>query len=217
MTSTRDLGVVFSQDLTFEEHIMIASCFASKRLGFILRARKYFKNVSTLKLLYNALVRSRLEYASVVWAPYQANQIARIERIQHRFLRSISNHMGMPMTFKDHNYYPLLLSLNMLTLKTRRVINDLLFLFKLLNGLISCPELLGLIRLHVPVRLLRTNLLFHVDIHRTNYGKFKPINRLSRCGNDYGSLLDFFGPCVQTFRRGVVSLLATIDNNNLLI
>ena len=208
---TRDLGVVFCHDLTFEEHIMVASCCASKRLGFILRARKFFKNVSTLKLLYNAFVRSRLEYASVVWAPYQANHIVQIERIQHRFLRGISNHIGMPMTFKDHNYYPLLFSLNMLTLKTRRVVTDLLFLFKLLNGLISCPELLGHIRLHVPVRLLRSHLLFHVDIHRTNYGKFKPLNRLSQCGNEYASQIDFFGPCVKSFRCSVVSLMKTID------
>lgn len=55
--SVRDLGITFSNDLSFDKHISLTIGSAFKRLGFVIRACKFFQNVSTLKLLYCTLVR----------------------------------------------------------------------------------------------------------------------------------------------------------------
>jgi len=84
----RDLGVTFSSDLSFGRHIHMTAASALRRLGFIKRCGKHFKNADTLKLLYGTLVRTQVEYASMVWDPYQLNHNLLLERIQHRFLES---------------------------------------------------------------------------------------------------------------------------------
>jgi len=72
-----------------------------QNLGFVMRTCKFFKNINmnihTLKLLYCALVRPHLEFATVVWAPYHANYCKMIEGVQHRFLRRISFLTKNPM------------------------------------------------------------------------------------------------------------------------
>jgi ribonuclease P/MRP protein subunit RPP40 len=66
--SIRDLGVIFNSKLSFGEHIRTIAGTAFRALGFVLRAGREFSDVVTLKLLYITYVRSRLEYASLVWS-----------------------------------------------------------------------------------------------------------------------------------------------------
>jgi len=168
----RDLGVTFHSDFSFGRHIQLVAASAFRKLGYINRCAKLFKHADTLKLLYCTLVRSQLEYAPMVWDPYQQNHNPLLERIQHRFLRNISFKLGKPMKFTDHNYDHLYADLNLMTLANRRILLGLSLLHKLLSGAIDCPELLEGIRLHVPVRSLRFNTLFHVEQHRTSYVSF---------------------------------------------
>jgi len=118
----RDLGVTFHSDLSFGRHIQLIAASAFRMLGYINRCAKFFKHAETLKLLYCTLVRSRLEYASMVWDPYQQNHNLLLERIQHRFLRSLSFKLNKPMKFTDHNYDHLLADLNLMTLANRRIL-----------------------------------------------------------------------------------------------
>lgn len=169
--SIRDLGIIFSSDLSFNKHINLIVNNAYKKLGFIFRSSKYFKKVATLRLLYCSLVRSQLECASVVWAPYQWNHNLKIERAQHRFLRKISFDLGMPMQH-THHVYDLLDHLK-LTLARRRIMLDMVFFYKLINGHITCSDLLEKIKFHIPTRSLRVGMVFHEE-SRTLYGKLKP-------------------------------------------
>lgn len=98
----RDLGIIFCSDLFFETHIQTISNCAFKTLGFIMRSCKYFKNISTLKLLYLSLIRPRLKYAAIVWATYQDKHCIIIEKIQHRFLRRVSFLTGNLMYYTIH-------------------------------------------------------------------------------------------------------------------
>ena len=43
-----------------------------------------YSDVRTLKTLYCSLVRSQLEYGSIVWSPYTQRNILKIERVQRR-------------------------------------------------------------------------------------------------------------------------------------
>lgn len=62
----RDLGVMFSSDLTFNRHYRGISALAYKKLGFIFPYGKDFGSVRTLKILDCVLVRPILEYCSII-------------------------------------------------------------------------------------------------------------------------------------------------------
>ena len=52
--------------LSFKEHINATSRKAYQILGLIFRCGKFFKNPGSMVVLYNSLVRSRLEYCSTM-------------------------------------------------------------------------------------------------------------------------------------------------------
>ena len=201
--SFRDLGVIFSSNLTFDTHIRSASARASRQLGFVLRSSKHFKSVQTLKILYCALVRPLLEYCSPLWAPYQRNQCSMLERIQHHFLRRASAHMNKPMKIQDHCYTSILQELNLVSLENRRAFIDMLLLFRIVNGLVDCSDLLSCIKFHIPMRSLRGNAFFHEETHRTSYGKFKPLNRMCSMANTLPDKIDFFNMSSMQFKKAL--------------
>ena len=43
---------------------------ANRNMGIIFRNTRAFKNVTTLRVLYFALVRSHLEYGNVIWGQH---------------------------------------------------------------------------------------------------------------------------------------------------
>ena len=85
-----DLGITFDYKLTFADHIGNLASEAYKCLGFIIRSSGCFKNIDTLKALYFAFVRSKLEYASIVWAPSAQTHTLAFEKIKRRFLKFLA-------------------------------------------------------------------------------------------------------------------------------
>lgn len=77
--------VIFDSKFTYTQDVLDLWSKATKILGPIVRIDRQFHNVSMLKLLYLTLVRSRLEYAAVVWNPIYQNHTI-MENIQRRFL-----------------------------------------------------------------------------------------------------------------------------------
>lgn len=66
-------------------------------LGSIIRNSAQFTNVISMKSLYFAYVRSRVEYCAVVWSPYYIAYKHDEEMVQTEFLKYIY--------FKVHNLY----------------------------------------------------------------------------------------------------------------
>ena len=90
---------------------------ANRMLGLIKRTCKDLKDTATLKTWYCSLVRSNLEYCSVVWSPFTKRNIDKLERI------------------KSNDQYDIRLSkLKLLTLEQRRFLFGVTFLFKALSG-----------------------------------------------------------------------------------
>uniref|UniRef100_A0A8D8ZTP8 Uncharacterized protein n=1 Tax=Cacopsylla melanoneura TaxID=428564 RepID=A0A8D8ZTP8_9HEMI len=87
VTSKRDLGVIFQSNFKFNEHINCIISGANRTLGLIIRHSKYFNDFDTITTLYTALVRSKLEYAAIIWTPKQDFYIKTIEQVQARFVR----------------------------------------------------------------------------------------------------------------------------------
>lgn len=59
-------------------------------LGFITRNFKDFSDTIALKTLFTSLIRSKLEYNSVVWSSYIKYQTQCLDNIQNRFLRYLA-------------------------------------------------------------------------------------------------------------------------------
>src|SRR5699024_689994 len=86
-STVKDLGITLDNKLTFIHHYNNIISRANKALGCVKRFSKDFKNLTTLKTLYVAHVRSILEYGAIIWIPYYSTHIDRIERVQYRFFK----------------------------------------------------------------------------------------------------------------------------------
>lgn len=172
----RDLGVIFENDLRFVKHIDNIKKKSLKNLGFIYRNTKEFRNINSLKALYYSQVRSVLDYCSILWSPMYNIHIKAIERVQHKFLKIIA--FKFQIEIIDHDYLPIRAQFNILDLKTRRKIHDLLFLQKILTNNIHAPELLSLINFRINFKNTRNKLLFKLKKYRTNIGENSPLNRM---------------------------------------
>lgn len=63
----KNFDVIFDGKLSFISHVNDVVIGAYRNLECIIRNSRYFVDNGTLKLLFNALVRSKIECASVVW------------------------------------------------------------------------------------------------------------------------------------------------------
>jgi hypothetical protein len=81
VSTFKDLGVLISNNLSWSKHIESIVSKANKTLGLIKRICKEVKNTNTRRILYCALVRPKLEYASSVWSPYTIKDRLLIENV----------------------------------------------------------------------------------------------------------------------------------------
>lgn len=205
-STIRDLGVLLAEDLTYHEHINVTCSRASRTLGMILRTSKSGLSIQAMRTLYVSLVRPIVEYGSSIWSPYQQNQIHRIENIQVRFLRSIGLKMGFEYLTAPVNDIASMLQLD--SLEKRRKMADLTFLYKIINGMVDSPDLVGLIDLHVPGHPgTRRVQLFSRRHQANNYTYHSTLPRLHRLGNIVCAQMDLFGCGLLHFKRE----LSTID------
>ena len=124
-----DLGLITSSKLSWNAHVDKITSKVNKILGLVKRTCKGMKDITTLRTLFCALVRSQLEYCTVVWSPQTARNINKLEKIQRRATTFILK------TDDDHDTRRK--QLNLLSLEDRRFLFDVLFLYKVLNGYIS--------------------------------------------------------------------------------
>ena len=84
------LGVKINNKLSWSDHIKITSNEANSAVGFL---RRNFSQcpIRTKSTLYLSLVRSILEYATTVWAPYHHTDIYQLEAVQRRATRFVTN------------------------------------------------------------------------------------------------------------------------------
>ena len=119
----RDLGIIFSNDLSWSSHYDHISSNAYKTL-YLLRRTLSACHLSSTKLsLYLSLVRSKLSYCSQVWRPHLIKDIKLIERIQRKATKFILN--DFHSSYRDR-----LLALKLLPLSLWFEYLDILFLIK---------------------------------------------------------------------------------------
>ncbi|CRK86560.1 CLUMA_CG000247, isoform A [Clunio marinus] len=181
--STRDLGVIYDHKLNFNDHISYISGKARKMLGFIIRNGKYFKDANTFITLYNSLVRSNIEYASVIWNPYNTQlQTNKLESIQHKFLRFLAFKC---LNKKDDslNYSEIEKRFKMDNLELRRKIADVKFTTKSFNNIMDSQSYLHHFKFSPLNSITRKNDVFKTTGSKTDVGKFSLFNRLMNTFN----------------------------------
>lgn len=171
-------------------------------LGFIKRSTKDFTDTKALTIVYNCLVRSVLEYCSVIWSPFYRCHVARLERVQGKFVKYLLSKLRFPYGNVSHETRLLLCGFQSLEIRRRGAF--LLFLYKLLRGTISCDSLLRLVSFNTTLRVTRGRPLFRVQTHRTNYGTQTFVDRLMWHYNRYFCDCDIQSlslPAIQTYIR----------------
>ena len=130
------LGVQISEDLKWSTHITNVAKKASSTLGFLRRNLRYCPQ-ECKKTAYIALVRSTMEYAATVWDPYSIIDANKLERIQRQAARFIT---GDYKTREDGCVTDMLAKLELQELKARRTSQKLIFLYKVVEGLVPAID-----------------------------------------------------------------------------
>ena len=121
----KDLGVLIDNKLKFSQHCQAKINKANSILGCL---KHTFKNMNKdiFMLLYTAMIRPHLEYASCVWSPYLKRDQDAIERVQRRATKIVPG-------ISHLSYTERLQFLNLPTLKYRRERADLIETFRIMN------------------------------------------------------------------------------------
>ena len=143
------VGVTLSNNMKWDTHINNISNKASKILGFLKRNLQ-IKNEETKSLAYKSMVRSNLEYCSSVWSPNTKTLKDKLENVQRRAARYVTNryhNTSSVSSMIEHLKWP--------TLEQRRNINRITMFYKITHNIVAINPTLYLIP------QLNTNTLPH--------------------------------------------------------
>ena len=207
----RDLGVILDSKLNFASHVDATVLKAKRMLGLLMRSmrvpacpRGAKLNHRAMLSVFNAHVRSIIEYGSVVWSGAAVTHLKRLERIQHTFLiwLSCSSDRSSPNLCYDQ----LLRHFDVPSIKSRFLQHDLMFIHNIFHGRIDSSQLLSNFHLSAPARRSRSPVLWHVPFARVSTVKSGLFCRVSQESNKLlhsCEHLDFFCSPAATYRASV--------------
>ena len=131
VTDIVDLGVKFSQDVSFSSHITTMCNKARRKASIILNCFKS-KNKDILFRAFNVFVRPTLDYCSNLWSPYRKYEIDLVESVQKRFTKRLYGMNGL-------QYPERLQMLGAESLELRRLKADLCMYYKIIAKLVDLP------------------------------------------------------------------------------
>ena len=175
--SCRDLGVKVSDDNKFTQHITEIVRTAYHRLKQ-LRISFSCKDKDFQIYLYSTFIRPILEYNTFVWSPYLLKDIDKVERVQKMFTRHLPSIRGLP-------YLSRLRNLKLQSLEERRIIFDMILVFKVIHGLVS----------------IRFDDLFVLNRNNTRGHAYKLCTQFSRV-----NYRNFFFP-IELYQYGIIYLV----------
>ena len=179
----RDLGVIVNSKLSWHDQVISKVNTANKVLRLVKRTCGKSTAADVIRKLYLHLVRPHLDYASQVRSPHQVYLSDMIDAVQRRATKLM---VGNKLPYKDR-----LWRTNLMSLSSRRIYLDLLFLFKCLHGHYDL-DISNYLKLydfeHESYDLRNTELTFKIPYARTNIFKFSFFPRVARLWN---SLLEW--------------------------
>ncbi len=134
LTSTKFLGVIIDNKLSWTSHIAYIKNKIAKGIGIICKARKYL-NKHTLTKLYYSFIHPYLIYCVEAWGNALDTYLDPIIKLQKKIIRIISSASYLATTD------PLFKNLNILPLKKLVVLRISIMMYKLNVG--STPEIIA--------------------------------------------------------------------------
>ena len=128
------LGIQISDNLKWSNHINKIHNKANIILGVIRRNLKNCPKIFKEKA-YISLVRPVLEYGCITWDPHTKQDSDRLEGIQRRAARFVSNNYGRHSSVSN-----MMRALNWKPLSERRRDHRLIFFFKIIHELVAVPN-----------------------------------------------------------------------------
>lgn len=131
---SRDLGVILDCKLNFNSPLDKVINSATRLLGFLKRNSKEFRQVQTKKALYYVLVSSHLELArqsetQIIIVQYSIYSTGKINFTFTRYLAFSASGIYHRQPYSERLDF-----FRMSSLRDRRWIADLLFLYKIINN-----------------------------------------------------------------------------------
>ena len=193
---TRDLGVFMDNNLKFVQHISKIVHLAHTRSVLILKSFITHDPVVLVKA-FCTYVRPVLEYCTPVWSPHHTGLINKIENVQRRFTKKIC---GLScLCYKDR-----LISLKLDSLYTRRIKQDLIMCYKIINNLI-CLDYSDFFTTAVSDRTRGHNHKLYIKNCRLDICKFSFARRVCHLWNNLPHDV-VNASSVESFKRRLVAL-----------
>ena len=145
------LGITISDNLNWKTHINNICKKATSTLGFLRRNLPHYPQPCR-KNAYLALVRSKVEYGSIIWDPYLQTDIGRLGRVQKSDARFIT---GDYRSRQEGCITRMLQDLDLPTLQERRRQQRLTFLYKMVKGYVPAINLEHYLKAQRPKRTIR--------------------------------------------------------------
>ena len=134
VTSYKHLGIIFSSDCTWHEHLEQIKTKAWAQIN-VMRKLKFKLDRKSLKTIYFSFIRPLIEYADVVWNNCTQYEVNELEKIQNEAARIVTG------ATKLVSINSLLTETGWETLATRRKQHKLTLFYKMQNDL--SPEYLA--------------------------------------------------------------------------
>ncbi|XP_058827091.1 uncharacterized protein LOC131687065 [Topomyia yanbarensis] len=162
------MGVTFDRSLSFNGHIdqVVKDCLQLFALD----------DPHAILSIYIGLVRSKLDFASVVWRPLYVTQINRLEQIQKKFVRFALRHLG----WKNDElppYQQLCGLVDLDTVHSRHTIADVTFFSNVLAGRTKSQRLRDNLTFNDSPTVLRRRRIFEPPNRSRNYTQHEPCTR----------------------------------------
>ena len=195
VNSYSDLGVILDTKLTFTPHVTSIISDSRRLLGML---KRFGKGLSTAALIavYTAFVRTKLEYASIVWNSIGKVNSDKLEAVQRNFIRYLCYVQNV--IFDDISYNDLCVKFNLPTLEKRRNYFDLVFLHKSVNAIFDCQPIFNL---HIRSRSTRQIRTFNEPGGRVKFTQHSLFNRIPRLYNTFYQTLPIFNISASSFKR----------------
>ena len=128
VNSHKHLGIFFSSDCTWHEHLEYIKCKAWARLN-VMRKLKFKLDRKSLQTIYLTFIRPILEYADVVWSnctQYEINELDKIQNEAARIVTGATKLVSINSLIKETGWE---------TLLTRRKKHKLFLFYKMQNDM----------------------------------------------------------------------------------
>ena len=205
-TEVKDLGVTFSDTLSFSSHINKVVFKCRQMSGYIFRTFSS-RDPDTMLTLYKSLVQPHIDYCCQLWFPHRALELQKLESIQRLYTMRISD-------VKNLNYWERLSNLKLFSVERRIERYIIIYVWKVLECLILAPETESIVP-YFSARQGRMCRRFNVSDGPHIFQTLQ-YNSLSRCGarlfNCLPRYLRDVSGTVSTFKEGLDKFLLSLPD-----